>query len=220
MVGIMTGMLAALCYVFVGCMMRAVRKGKHKTGAAYKAAASACFVAVGFLMATRCTDAGMARCIVAGLICGMAGDILLELGSWYFAAGIGAFAAGHILYCIPLLQSSGGLLPMALVYTAAAFGAILYLAHRYRMDAGALQIPGYLYMALVAFMGGATFAYGVQHPSLGGLLMALGGTSFVASDVLLCLYHFGTVWDFRVSWACMVTYEAAQLLIAFAMGLL
>lgn len=158
--------------------------------------------------------------VVAALLLGLAGDLLLLPGG-RFAAGIGAFLLGHVAYGAAFAAA-----PPALPLVAAGAAGALVVGQVVgpRILAGAwsagLGRPVALY--LVVILATAVLATGTGRAAL-----ALGAWCFVASDALVGLQRFGRgaetrdptddrvrgPRDRRVGVAIMTTYHAAQALL-------
>lgn len=208
--------LTALCAVSGGIYLVFCKRKDYRRAFAYKGTAGLCFVVLGLLG----TDANIrsmlgtggaapagAWLVAAGLIFGLLGDQLLALRficvnkkTQFFAAGAASFAVGHVLYIIALSHRAPGILlgGLAIGFVALALSGV----YNYRKDtnAGNMQVPGMIYMAVVAFMGA----------------FAVGGVLFIISDNILCAYSFGSERRFGANIGIHATYYAAQLLIAWS----
>lgn len=133
--------------------------------------------------------------IVAGLVCGAAGDVFLiqaERRS-FFAAGLAAFLLGHLAYLTgflrPVLQfgvSSPWLFAAAV--PLAVLGALVYRS--LYPGLGSMKIPVAVYTGAILAM---TLAAVLRISIVGGLpfwLPLLGAFSFIASDSLLAYQQF------------------------------
>jgi uncharacterized membrane protein YhhN len=148
------------------------------------------------------------RGIVAALLFSAGGDIALLNGdnTAWFIAGMLLFLAAHGCYIVTFVQSGARVRPAVALAYAAVFGAALVWLWR---PLGAMAVPMTVYG--LALAGMATLAAGL------GWRVALGGALFVVSDLLIAV---------RVAEAAtipgppiwvMLTYLAAQLLIALGM---
>ena len=153
----------------------------------------------------------------------MLGDQLLALRficvnkkTQFFAAGAASFAVGHVLYIIALSHRAPGILlgGLAIGFVALALSGV----YNYRKDtnAGNMQVPGMIYMAVVAFMGALAISVAIHAPGVSTLLFAVGGVLFIISDNILCAYSFGSERRFGANIGIHATYYAAQLLIAWS----
>jgi uncharacterized membrane protein YhhN len=162
---------------------------------------------------------GAPRGLLAALVCGWGGDVLLEVGGTLaFMAGMGCFAAGHVCY-LRLFTARGALggagrAPRArwsaprmryAVY-AVVWAAMITLLWP-GLDAG-LRVPVAVYSLLLTAM--AAVAGGL------GSRAALGGALFLLSDSLIAtaLADWPQLPGHEV-WI-MLTYAAAQALLTLA----
>ena len=199
--------LTALCAVSGGIYLVFCKRKDYRRAFAYKGTAGLCFVVLGLLG----TDANIrsmlgtggaapagAWLVAAGLIFGLLGDQLLALRficvnkkTQFFAAGAASFAVGHVLYIIALSHRAPGILlgGLAIGFVALALSGV----YNYRKDtnAGNMQVPGMIYMAVVAFMGALAVSVAIHAPGVSTLLFAVGGVLFIISDNILCAYSFG-----------------------------
>ena len=79
-----------------------------------------------------------------------------------------------------------------------------------------MQVPGMIYMAVVAFMGALAVSVAIHAPGVSTLLFAIGGVLFIISDNILCAYSFGSERRFGANIGIHATYYAAQMLIAWS----
>ena len=231
-VRIIAVVLTALCAVSGGIYLVFCKRKDYRRAFTYKGTAGLCFVVLGLLG----TDANIrsllgvggaapagAWLVAAGLIFGLLGDQLLALRficvnkkTQFFAAGAASFAVGHVLYIITLSHRAPGILlgGLAIGFAALALSGV----YNYRKDtnAGNMQVPGMIYMAVVAFMGALAVSVAIHAPGVSTLLFAIGGVLFIISDNILCAYSFGSERRFGANIGIHATYYAAQLLIAWS----
>ena len=191
-----------------------------------KSSAGICFVLLGVLTRRFCQNELFGLFVLAGLCLGLLGDQLLamrymkpEQHDRFFSLGAAAFAFGHLLYIAALFRQ-GVALALALPVFVLGVGASWLYQRVKKTDAGNLQLPSLLYIALVVFMASAACAAAVRGFSVGLLLFAAGGICFAVSDNLLCAYCFGTAHNRAVDRAVHISYYAAQLLIAWSLRFL
>lgn len=131
---------------------------------------------------------GGPRPLVAALLCGCGGDVLLQLGGeTAFLAGMGCFAVGHLCY-LTLFARSGR--RRTVPWVAYGYGAVWLgstAALWPGLDAG-LRVPVAAYSLLLTAM--ALGALGVTRRSAGqglgtGPWAGLGGALFLLSDGLI-----------------------------------
>lgn len=212
----------ALCQRY---FLQASRAKDYRAAFFFKGAAGLCFVAVGVLAATECRSGAFAWRTVAGLLLGLLGDQLLAMRflrpkqhDMFFALGGVAFALGHAVYIAAILSLG----TFSLGLTAALMLAGLVLSGLYsrlrRPDAGRLQLPGMLYIALVVAMCAIACASAAAKANAGRIMFAVGAACFVVSDNILCAYCFGNKREQYMNSAIHLTYYAAQLLIGLSMA--
>jgi uncharacterized membrane protein YhhN len=146
--------------------------------------------------------------IVAGLCLSWLGDVaLLAEGEGPFAAGLVSFLAAHLSYIAALTKRrAGGIRKapgLAIVYTIAWLGLNRLLWPR----SGRLQWPVLIY-------GTGLVAMALAALDTGDLQATTGGAAFLASDSMLALDAFGVARLPAVDGLVMLTYAAAQPLIA------
>ncbi|MFD7506170.1 lysoplasmalogenase [Streptomyces sp. NPDC059850] len=120
---------------------------------------------------------GAPRPLVAALLCGCGGDVLLQLGGeTAFLAGMGCFAAGHLCY-LTLFARSGR--RRTVPWVAYGYGAVWLgstAALWSGLDAG-LRVPVAAYSLLLTAMALGALRTGVR--------AGLGGALFLLSDGLI-----------------------------------
>ena len=153
------------------------------------------------------------RLLVAALLCGWGGDVLLEVGGTAaFLAGMGCFAAGHVCYLRLFLPRGAFAGPRTAVRLRCAVYAALWavmVALLWPGLAAGMRVPVAAYSLLLVSM--AAGAYGL------GPLTAVGGALFLLSDSLIAtgLAHWPRLPGHDV-WI-MLTYGLAQALLAFGL---
>ncbi|WP_407564108.1 lysoplasmalogenase [Streptomyces sp. 184] len=151
---------------------------------------------------------GAPRALVAGLVLGWAGDVLLQVGGdGPFLAGMGAFAAGHVCYLtlfrrqgrLPRVRERG----LVVAYVAAWGAGVAALWPG--LDPG-LRGPVAAYSLLLAAMALGAARFG---PRAGA-----GGALFLLSDTLIATDLADRPQPPAAGFWVMATYLAAQYLIA------
>jgi uncharacterized membrane protein YhhN len=160
------------------------------------------------LLAAYCVASGAPRLLVAALLCGWGGDVLLLSDTDpAFLAGMASFAAGHLCY-LALFQAYGspraraGLLAPA--YATALVGTVVALWPD--LPAG-LRLPVAGYSVLLTTTACAS---AVRF----GALTGLGGALFLLSDTLIATGVADWPQLPRPELWIMLTYVAAQFLLA------
>ncbi len=185
-----------------------------------KGAASLCFVLIGVIASSVGKNGSFASKIVAGLVCGMIGDILLNLrfvfkknGQKFFLAGILAFLIGHILYLTAIVPESVHTLAGVCIGAVLAAGLLTYIFKT--MDVKiAFKIFGVFYLGAVIIMTVLAIDIAVFAPSARALMYAVGAFLFMASDIVLIFNTFSGVTKFSLRITNLSLYYIGQLLIA------
>lgn len=153
---------------------------------------------------------GGPRTLVAALLLGCAGDVLLQFGGdTAFLAGMGCFAAGHVCYLTLMARRGAFSVPGRTRWAAAGY-TLVWLAAIIVLWPGlpsALRVPVALYSLLLTAVaaGGA---------GLGTAAAAVGGGLFLLSDTLIATRLAGLPQPPAAGFWIMLTYIAAQFLLA------
>ena len=201
-----------------------------------KSAVSLLFLTVGvygtWLAASKGNASPLCPFVVLGLLCGLLGDILLDLkyvfpekDEPFTYAGFCAFGVGHILYLIGMLLSFypvgepmrvlvPALLALALSVGNAALEKPMKL--NYGKFRPVVIVYGALLFAMVLLSGSLALRYGGKERSLD--LMFIGGVFFAVSDLILSGTYFGVGRERPIDLALnYITYYTGQFLIASAL---
>ncbi|MGN1258804.1 MAG: lysoplasmalogenase family protein [Christensenellales bacterium] len=144
--------------------------------------------------------------IIIGLVCGLIGDIFLELkriysadSTSYFNVGMLAFALGHIMYFMAIynLNKSVNWLAPTLISAgiAIAFSCLLFfvLAKPMKLDFANLKWQSFAYCVLLTFLASLACSFAiVTHKNL---LIAIGLVAFLLSDLVLSMQYFKVTSD-------------------------
>jgi uncharacterized membrane protein YhhN len=155
------------------------------------------------------------RLICVGLLCSLAGDVLLMLPRDRFVAGLGAFLLAHVCY-IGAFSSPAG--PRATWRVGIPFVVLLAVLLLLLLPhVGGLRLPATIYGA--ALVGMAWQAAERWHAARGSgpAAAAAGGALFIASDAALAVDRFVAPFH-AASLVIMGTYVMAQWLIAASVG--
>lgn len=153
------------------------------------------------------------RWISAGLLCSLAGDLLLQWPSDLFVFGLGAFLLAHLAYLRAYLSDCRQPAWLALILAALTGAGVFALLAR--ADLGALLLPVACYaLAISAMLWRALARLGeARLTSRSARLAALGAALFVLSDSLIGINRF--VAPFAAApLAIMLSYWLGQWLIA------
>lgn len=201
-----------------------------------KSVVSTLFIAVGVcgLHASAANGDGnpIGVLVVMGLVCGLLGDIWLDL-KYVFPehdlpftyAGFAVFGIGHILYIAGMLArfSPPGrmayvLVPIVLAVALSVINAAI--EKPMKLDYGRLKpvviAYGVLLFTTMLLSGSLALCYGWQEPALN--LLFAGGILFAISDLVLSNTYFGTGHERPIDFVLnYFTYYPAQFLIATAL---
>lgn len=213
-VGVLAVLLAAL-------YIRVNQYGAPPVKLLLKTLASLAFVCLGLLGAAR---AGRAYAWLTwiGLILGAAGDVLLQFMDCrtkdrepFFRAGLGAFLIGHVFYIVAFALL-GRVTGWAVLLAAVLFAALFLLQFPARMDLKGQKVPVYAYAAVISVMTAfAVLSFGA---GARGALVGLGGILFLVSDAILALIFFSPLREKALPTWNLITYYAAQILLALSIA--
>ncbi len=158
--------------------------------------------------------------VVAGLIFGLAGDILLisKKSERLFMAGLVSFLLGHVCYIVAMFIKSAGFSPAFAVLSFAALavvGVLSYLSLAKKIPSE-MKIPVIIYLAMLVFLNYVAVNILAGAFSFAALLLFIGTASFYVSDYILARGRFSERLK-KQEFVVMTTYIAAQVLIAAAL---
>ena len=193
-----------------------------------KTLASFCFVLLGVVVVFHKPILDVAMFVILGLVCGMIGDILLDLKSVdhtraesYLNFGMLAFGIGHIFYVLFVALLSGkNVLTEALI--AGAFAVVFTLAVVFfskqllGLTLGKFVIQAGSYACMLSFAAAFAVALSFTLTFLWPFAIAL--VAFWLSDIVLSIMYFGGKADSKfLSILNHVLYYGAQIAIALFM---
>lgn len=147
--------------------------------------------------------------IIFGLVCGLIGDITLDLKIYLNArnfegsvkdsetvtyVGMGCFALGHIAYCTAVVLLTG--LTSMLLYSALIALVITTLTFVtticvLKMNFGKFFVPSCIYCFLLTLFGGLTvLTLSSYNGGIQGTLLLVGAMLFLVSDLILSYTYF------------------------------
>lgn len=160
-----------------------------------------------------------------GLVAGLLGDVALALrplrpaseNKTIIASGIACFSVGHVFYLAALLLYGGfqwEALPFAVIVTALVYG----MSRLMKFEMGWLKLPTFFYSFLIFWMVGQAVFLRIEAGNLLFLNLSVAGAMlFGISDLILApIYYKGATRPFMIA-SNLVTYYAAQLLLALAL---
>ena len=190
-----------------------------------KTLASFCFVLLGVVVVFHNRNLDVAMFVILGLICGMIGDILLDLKSVdgtradsYLNFGMLAFGIGHVFYVLFVAFLSGkNVLVEALIAGAFAVlftGAVLLFSKQLLgLNLGKFALQASAYSFALSFAAAFSVALAVSLSFLWPFAIAL--VAFWMSDIVLSVMYFGGKSDSKfLSILNHVLYYGAQIAIA------
>ncbi len=166
-----------------------------------------------------------APAVLAAMFCGWVGDFFMiyKHKDAFLAAGMAAFGVGHILYVARIGVIAAAAHPRLFTALAAtlvpgAVAIVIFAVLRRRIPKQ-LRLPGLLYGLLLASLGSAAFI-ALRAGAPGGAYLLAGGCLFLCSDGILSFETFRDGDSNAADVAVMLTYIAAQTLLAigFSMG--
>lgn len=218
--------------IVIGCLIQLVfiycdYVGLQSQALYAKTSAAFVFVVVGFVCSASVDDRVFASLVMAGLVCGFAGDVLLRLRyiypkrhNWYLALGTAAFMLGHAAYIAALIGRDVTCVYGALLACAAVTALLTLFLLKLVSPPKKMKLLGLLYIITVVFMSVSAWFLFVRHPETKAYMrFALGATFFTLSDILLMISMFGKNKTHKktLSAVNLVLYYAAQLLIALSL---
>ena len=201
-----------------------------------KSVVSMLFIMVGvygtWLSASKGNAVLLCPFVVLGLVCGLLGDIWLDLkyvfpekDEPFTYAGFCVFGVGHILYIIGMLMTyypSGKpmtvFVPILLALVLSIGNAVLEKPMKlsYGKFKSVVIAYGVILFAMVLISGSFALYYGWEKTSLN--LIFVGGVFFAISDLILSGTYFGTGKERPIDLALnYITYYGGQFLIASAL---
>lgn len=189
----------------------------------FKAFASMSFVVLGILALSFNLYQSYIYLLI-GLLFGFIGDLVLALrplrpkeeNEKIINLGILAFSLGHLSYLFFIFSGS------QIKFISIVLGLLMTLfvifgSYLMKFKMGRNRIPSYIYSALIFLMIGQMFVFHIDHISNQGLLlMFIGAILFGISDLILAPIYFKEMNTKVMIGLNLVTYYAAQILIAYS----
>ncbi len=223
--GILFGAFSIIfCIVF--CVFRAKKATVWSLG--LKTLASICFILCGIYSIGLNGSNPISLLILAGLIMGLIGDIILDLkimypqqSDNYFIVGTTSFAVGHIFYFVAGLMyfnevSTHNLLwyLLASVGVAALLtGIIILVSRKMGMNFGKVFGLVVTYSFILTFMVAFSAAIAIFNPMF--WIFAAGMIVFFLSDLVLSMQYFGGRSEKIFIYINHILYYIAQVMLAF-----
>ncbi len=210
----------ALLYIFVELTRKPLE------AFAYKALASLSFIALAaFVAIDRVMIPTLYGWFLLGLVLGLIGDLVLALrplnqpeeDKTIINYGITFFGVGHIMYILGTIVESE-FYWMSLLIGSLMAGLIILGSYLLKFQMGKSRIPSYLYAFLIFVMIGQTIMMGRVHGlQTGYLTLMIGAILFGISDLILAPIYFQGMNKKILIALNLITYYAAQILIALSL---
>lgn len=194
-----------------------------------KALSSVCFILCGLFAIKNVGSNNLNLLILAGLIMGLIGDVVLDLkimypeqSDQYFMAGTSAFTVGHLFYFMAVLLFNNAILPTHLLWNVLASTgvaialtfAIILPSRKMGLDFGKQIYMVSMYSFVLTFMMAFSISIAIFHPMF--WIFAVGMILFFASDIILSLQYFGGRSQKIFVWINHILYYLAQVMIAIS----
>ncbi|MEL7648660.1 MAG: lysoplasmalogenase [Sedimentibacter sp.] len=211
--------LISVVYLLLLLPLYVVRSGREDKLeiSKFKMTLSVTFCAVGLIGSTLNDFSMYAVFILFGLMASLAGDyflIFMDSVSARFKAGILCFGLAHVFYIVAMV-STVGFLHFDVLVSIILYVLILYFTTRKKLDFGQEKYVLYIYGMLLVLMTvkALSMIYFSPYAMQSRLMMALGATLFMASDIFLAKHKYmkGSS-HYRILNS--ITYFTGQLLIA------
>ena len=221
-IALITGVGLLLTYILVCC------RNRNVLGVEVKSLVSVCYIAIAALsLLEKPENCKFGLLIMVGGVMGLLGDVYLDQ-KWihlnhkdkYLILGFLNFGIGHLFYIsASVINAHLGfkdmIIPVIIALGVAVFNEIL--ARFLDQDYGKFRWIVFVYGAVLAFMMGTAISAYLKTGSTAYLIYAIGGVSFLVSDIVLSAIYFTpndrkvTVGRFVIN---IVTYYIGQYLIA------
>lgn len=220
---VIAGVVLTVLSCAFGTMFLLARKTENHWHSLWlKVAGSLAFVMTGVVMAFYAEN-NTAWIIVAGLVFGLIGDLLLGFRTIYtehrkvfFYSGGLAFTIGHLFYISALSKTEGSLTKVTVIaFAVLMIFAVIYAFNRQKRKASTL-ISGAVYISFVAVVAAMAISATVHNFVPANWIFAIGGFSFFLSDNFLGAYSFGPVKSRELNIVLHITYYVAQLAIGWS----
>ena len=197
--------LTVLCLVSVGTFLLLRTQKANQNSLIAKTFASLVFVAMGVISLIKVGNTEVKAMFVLGLVCGLIGDIILDLkimypekAKTYFNFGTLTFGMGHVLYFLGIIIYIGnktvtGFWWMALAGLALSIVmsiGIVKMSPKLKLDMTGYKWQCGLYSVALNFMMLISICLAIcWNPYC--WILAVGFTLFLASDLVLSMQYFG-----------------------------
>lgn len=214
-------LIAVVGMILQGLFILQEKNKKYVAADILKGLASLMFVLIGVIGYSAIKPSDFGCKLLAGLIFGMIGDIVMNLrfvlpgdaGQKAFLGGILAFLIGHVLYLLALIPISIHIVPSIIIGVILAAGLLTYIFKTMEVKT-AFKIFGIVYLGAIIIMTVMAIDIAIFSPAKRSIIYAIGAVLFTASDIVLIFNTFSgkTVFSKRV--LNLSLYYVGQLLIA------
>ena len=217
----------SLIFCILFCIFRASKATVYSL--CLKTISSVCFILCGIFAIKFVGESSVSLLIIAGLVMGLIGDIVLDLkimypeqGNQYFVAGTTSFAIGHFFYFVAVLLYNSTILPTHLLWNilaALGFAIIMtvgtmLMSKKMGLNFGKMIYIVAMYCLVLNFMVGFSVAIAIFNPIF--WIFAAGMILFLASDLVLSMQYFGNATAKSLIYVNHILYYLAQILIAIS----
>jgi len=163
--------------------------------------------------------------VLVGLLFGMVGDLILALRPLrpkkedhsIILAGIISFSLGHIFYILFLLEVSD-FSYLSILFSLGMTFIVIIVSYVMKFQMGKTRIASYIYSLLIFFMMGQAIIYYLQQGERSGvMLLLIGAFLFGISDLILAPIYYKAMNSKFMIGLNLITYYAAQIMIAYSL---
>lgn len=218
----------SLVFCFLFCWFRTHKANVYSL--ALKIVSSFCFIMCALFAISDVSSSSFNLLVVAGLVLGLIGDILLDLKimypqqkNHYFIAGTLSFSLGHVFYFLATLLFASKNCPASLVWIILASigiallstSIIMLLSKKMGMNFGKMLYVVVLYSLVLTFMTSLCIAVAIFSPIF--WVFAGGMIAFLLSDLILSMQYFGNRDEKIFVYINHVLYYLAQIALAISL---
>ncbi len=213
--------LVVLEYLSVIFLILSEKKKAYKYSVCFKFMASLTFVILGYIQMTLNNSSKYA--VLAGLILGAVGDVLLNLSylfesskTYLFTSGVIFFLLGHCFYLSNLFKVHTNIVIPAILTIITSIMLFYLLFNAVKLSKNQ-KSAGLIYVIAVVFMASMGLTNMVLSPSKQSILFGIGSLFFVISDIILIIDTF--IEKREIYLVCnLLFYYTGQLLIALSIS--
>lgn len=159
--------------------------------------------------------------MLAGLLLGALGDVLLALPSCYpkqepvfFLLGLISFLFGHVCYGWALFHTTGTATILSLFLSVFLGAGMVLILKKSGIDFREMLLPAIVYAIVIMFLELQCISWLLLDHTMFALLLNIGSLLFVISDLILVFIVFGKRDERWITAANLTTYYTAQLCLA------